>query len=156
MNQSLCLVPRKLSQNQQTKFFQNFQNLGKNQIFFSKIEKYFFLNSIQNCLKRILNQKSWNRFCRGDPGDRSIFSSKSRQKAPSGPFVGLIVAVLVHMKWDTFQKDIIYYLHYNHSWFWWHCCRFQQIFVIFWRFFCRFSKILRWVLAKTFLKIITS
>ena len=148
--------PPKIEPKSANKNFSKFSKFGEKSDFFFKNRKIFFLKSIQNCLKRILNRKSWNRFCRGDPGDRSIFSSISRQKAPSGPFVGLIVAVVVHMKWDTFQKDIIYYLHYNHSWFWWHCCRFQQIFVIFWRFFCRFSKILRWVLAKTFLKIITS
>ena len=86
MNQAPCLVQRKLSQNRQTKFFQNFQNLGKNHIFFSKYEKYFFLKSIQNCLKRILNRKSRNRFCTGGPGDRSIFSSIRPTKGPFGAF----------------------------------------------------------------------
>ena len=64
----------------------NFQNLGENHIFFSKSKNIFFLKSIQNCLKRVLNRKSWNRFCTGVPGDRSIFSSIRPTKGPFGAF----------------------------------------------------------------------
>ena len=137
------------------KFPKNFQNLEKNHIFFFKIEKYFFLKSIQNCLKRVLNRKSWNRFCTGVPGDRSIFSSIRPTKGPFGAFCRPYFGYCRPHEMGHIPKSYYFHIHYNHGWFWWHCCRFQRIFVIFWRIVCRFSLILRWILAEKFLKIIT-
>ena len=76
----------KLSKNHQTKISKKFPKFGEKSYFFFQNRKIFFLKSIQNCLKRVLNRKSWNRFCEGDPGDRSIFSSIRPTKGPFGAF----------------------------------------------------------------------